>query len=39
MAKIYAKRIKQGKMSIDEVPNLWREETRIIYKELYDEDL
>lgn len=24
MAKIYYKRIKQGKMTIEEVPNLWR---------------
>ena len=28
MAKLYAQRIKQGRMTLDEVPERWREEVR-----------
>lgn len=30
MAKIYYKRIKQGKMTIEEVPSLWRKQVQIL---------
>ena len=33
MAKLYAKRIKQGKMTIDEVPERWREEVEKLLEE------
>ena len=28
MAKIYVRRIKEGKMTLDEVPERWRDEVR-----------
>lgn len=30
MAKLYAMRIRQGKMALDDVPERWREEVRKI---------
>ena len=33
MAKIYARQIRAGKMSIDDVPNKWREAVRELLKE------
>lgn len=33
MAKIYANRILMGKMTLDEVPERWREETKKILEE------
>lgn len=33
MAKIYVRQIRAGKMSIDDVPNKWREAVRELLKE------
>jgi hypothetical protein len=33
MAKLYAKRIRQGKMTLEEVPERWREEVRKLLEE------
>lgn len=33
MAKLYVKRIKAGKMTIEEVPEHWREEVRRMLEE------
>lgn len=33
MAKIYVKKIKAGQMTLDEVPERWREEVRMMLKE------
>jgi len=33
MAKIYARQIRAGKMSIDDVPNKWREAVRELLEE------
>ncbi len=35
MAEIYARWIKKGKKTIDDVPERWQEETRRILKEEY----
>jgi len=33
MAKLYVKRIKAGKMTLDEVPEHWRDEVRRLLEE------
>jgi hypothetical protein len=33
MAKIYARRIREGKMAIDDVPERWREEVQRLLAE------
>lgn len=33
MAKIYTNRIKDGKMTIDDVPARWREDVKALFKE------
>lgn len=39
MAKLYAIAIYDGKMTIDEVPALWRNTTRKVYLSKYGEEL
>jgi len=34
MAKIYARKIKKGEMSIDQVPEKWREEVKKLLEEM-----
>jgi len=34
MAKIYARKIKKGEMSIDQVPEKWREEVKRLLEEI-----
>lgn len=39
MAVVYATMINEGKMTIDEVPALWRTKTRQAYFERYGENI
>jgi hypothetical protein len=39
MARIYARQIHAGKMTIEDVPTRWQEATVQAYKDLYNEDL
>lgn len=39
MSRIYARQIRAGKMTIEDVPARWQEGTRKAYKDMYNEDL
>lgn len=38
MAKIYARQIREGKITIDDVPTRWRDEVRLLLEEPQKED-
>lgn len=39
MAKIYARQIHDGKLTLADVPARWVEATKVAYKELYGKDI
>ena len=39
MARIYARQIHAGKMTIEDVTARWQDATRTAYKDIYGEDL
>lgn len=39
MAKIYARKIHDGSMTLDQVPARWVEATKAAYKEMYGHDI